>query len=192
MRDWELFLQQPLDCTADAPNCAKPILRFISRRIDRQFELVVQDGEQILADPAAPDEMLHELRIECKKLRYLMELFSDLFPPDKINQLIKQLRSLQNNLGEFNDLSIQEEYLLRTADEMAAVGIQSPQTLLSIGALVAALDARRNSVRADFADTFRSFATDETRREFRDLFHRPSKRRRAKPAAGVTKQGVTP
>ena len=117
------------------------MLEVANRRIYKQVRQVLKDGQAITAE--SPDEMLHALRIECKKLRYLMELFSGLYEPKEINGLIKQLRTLQGNLGDFNDLSVQEAYLMRTAAEMATRRQPTPDTLMAIGALVAALDAER-------------------------------------------------
>ncbi|MEZ4767172.1 MAG: CHAD domain-containing protein [Caldilineales bacterium] len=139
------FLEKPVPRNTSAPNGAKPVLQVANQRITKQYRQVLRDGAAITAE--SPDEMLHALRIECKKLRYLMELFSGLYAPREINRLIRQLRTLQGNLGDFNDLSVQEAYLMRTADEMAARRLPSPDTLMAIGALVAALDAERAVVR---------------------------------------------
>ncbi|MCB0240406.1 MAG: CHAD domain-containing protein, partial [Anaerolineae bacterium] len=102
--------------------------------------------------------------------RYLMELFSGLYEPKEINGLIKQLRTLQGNLGDFNDLSVQEAYLMRTAAEMATRRQPTPDTLMAIGALVAALDAERAVVRGAFGDTFDAFAASENRERFKLAF----------------------
>ncbi|WP_330960309.1 CHAD domain-containing protein [Photobacterium sp. 53610] len=58
-----------------------------------------------------PDEQLHQLRISCKKLRYLLEYFAPLFPGKVIKEQIKQLKALQESLGEFNDSSVQMTFL---------------------------------------------------------------------------------
>ena len=110
LQDWEAFLNKPLQDSATASNAGLPIIDLACKRIYKKYRSVVKTGNQILEN--AEDEMLHVLRIHCKKLRYLMEFFSSLFPRKKINVLIEQLKKLQDNLGDFNDLCVQEEYLL--------------------------------------------------------------------------------
>ncbi|MDX1301467.1 CHAD domain-containing protein [Photobacterium sp.] len=68
-------------------------------------------------DSDSPDSNLHQLRIECKKLRYLLEYFLPLFPAKQVKKQISTLKQLQDLLGEFNDSSIQQVFL---ADYLAA------------------------------------------------------------------------
>ena len=69
----------------------------------------------------SPDETLHQLRISGKKLRYLLEYFSPVFPPKTAKEQIKHLKQLQDELGNFNDTSIQliffDHYLEREKKE---------------------------------------------------------------------------
>ncbi|PSW06701.1 CHAD domain-containing protein [Photobacterium lipolyticum] len=59
----------------------------------------------------SPDSKFHQLRIECKKLRYLLEFFLPLFPAKQVKKQITTLKQLQDLLGEFNDSSIQQLFL---------------------------------------------------------------------------------
>jgi len=114
--------------------------------------------------------MLHVLRIHCKKLRYLMEFFSSLFPPKKINTLIDQLKKLQDNLGDFNDLRIQREYLLNIIEELPIAHQQSKKTLAAIGSLIGALVNEKQAVKDAFAKTFTDFTSPANQGLFRELF----------------------
>jgi CHAD domain-containing protein len=129
---------------------------------------VVKTGSSILAK--TEDKMLHALRIECKKLRYLMEFFASLFPRKKINALIGQLKNLQDNLGDFNDLCIQQEYLLNVVAELPASQQQVKKTLVAIGSLIEALDHEKHAVKEAFARTFTDFAAPENQALFQALF----------------------
>ena len=117
--------------------------------------------------------MLSEL--SAKKLRYLMEFFASLFPEDEIGQLIKQLKKLQDNLGDFNDLYVQEDYLLHVTAELPAAKAESQKALLAIGGLISRLDRERQAVKADFATTFTTFAAPKNQILFKKLF-KPSKK----------------
>jgi len=100
----------------------------------------------------------------------LMEFFSSLFPRRKINILIDQLKKLQDNLGEFNDLCVQEEYLLNIAEELTIAVHQSKKTLLAIGTLIGTLDREKQKAKNGFAKTFTDFVSPENKKLFQELF----------------------
>ena len=168
VQDWELFLEEPPAKDKTAVNAAMPILELAQKRIYKRFQRIIKDGNVILKDQQ--DELLHALRLECKKLRYLMEFFATLFPPDEISILIRQLKELQNNLGDFNDFCVQEAYLLHVGREMPVHGQASHDALIAIGCLVGALHQRREQVKSEFADTFNKFAAPENKAMFAALF----------------------
>ncbi|MBE3639799.1 CHAD domain-containing protein [Mangrovicoccus algicola] len=119
----------------------------------------------------APDEQVHELRIHCKKLRYLMEFFAPLFGASEVKSLIKSLKRLQDNLGLFNDYSVQQVSLEEAQAGIAAdPDAQTAEIAAGIGALVAVLAARQAEERARVAASFARFDSDETRAAFRKLF----------------------
>jgi CHAD domain-containing protein len=168
LKDWELFLNQPWPEDGTAPTAELPIVDLACQRIFKKYRRVVKAGNLILEN--AEDEMLHVLRIHCKKLRYLMEFFSGLFARKKINALIAQLKKLQDNLGDFNDLCVQEEYLLNITQELPATHRPLKKTLVAIGSLVGTLGRERQLVRDAFAETFTDFASQDNKRLFKELF----------------------
>lgn len=79
-------------------------------------EMIWQHFEQVLTHCNgltinSPDESVHELRIYCKKLRYLLEFFTPIFPAKINKEQIQRLKQLQDQLGEFNDSSVQQLFL---------------------------------------------------------------------------------
>ena len=54
---------------------------------------------------------LHSLRIEFKRVRYLLESFKELHSTKKIQIFIKKSKWYQNRLGELNDFAIQKEII---------------------------------------------------------------------------------
>ena len=50
--------------------------------------------------------------IECKKLRYLLELFSSLLPQKKARRIVRRLMGMQTKLGRFNDYCVQTQFLV--------------------------------------------------------------------------------
>jgi CHAD domain-containing protein len=166
--NWERFLNEPVPETPQAANALTPIIDLARKRIYKHYRRVIKDGKDILKDPQ--DELMHALRIECKKLRYLIEFFASLFPADKIGQLVNQLKQLQDNLGDFNDLSVQQEYLLNIAGELPISDIASRRALLATGSLVESLSDRQWQVKEEFAETFTNFASKGNQSLYDQLF----------------------
>ena len=168
LKDWEAFLDEPQQDSSTASNAELPVIDLASKRIYKKYRSVVKTGNQILE--STDDKMLHALRIHCKKLRYLMEFFSSLFPRKKMDILIGQLKKLQDNLGDFNDLRVQEEYLMAIAKALPVTSGQSKKTFLAIGSLVGTLGRDRQIVKDSFSKTFADFASPENKALFQDLF----------------------
>lgn len=84
----------------------------------------------------------HKLRIQTKKLRYAVEFFATLFAgkwaAKRLKQLLPVLERLQDNLGDLNDIAVDEERL-------ATMGIRrksSPGRVFAAGLLTGREDAR--------------------------------------------------
>lgn len=145
-------------------NSNLPIADLARKIIRKRFQRVLQKGRQIQI--TSPDSELHNLRIDCKKLRYCLEFFSPLHPRPQIKQLIKQLKSLQNNLGEFNDISVQQAMLASTLSRLRPGTTRSLAIAASLGGLMTALSRQHEEVRAQFGQTFSHFC----RQKNLDLF----------------------
>lgn len=168
LTDWEAFLEKSHRDTATASNAAVPIIDLARKGIFKKFKNVVKTGNIILE--SSDDRMLHVLRVHCKKLRYLIEFFSSLFPDEKLDKVIKLLKKLQDNLGDFNDLRIQGEYLLEISRELPKTLKNTNKTLVAIGGLIGALGREREIIKDEFSKSFIDFASPENRDLFRELF----------------------
>ncbi len=78
----------------------------------------LRQGKALTDD--SPASAVHELRITCKKLRYMMEFFKSLYPAAEIDELTGALKELQDNLGDFQDYEVHRVELYEFAEEMAA------------------------------------------------------------------------
>jgi len=168
VKNWHTFLEQPVNERSTLKNAGRPILEVACKRIWRIYRLTIQEGTAIDAESPADD--LHELRKTCKKLRYLMEFFQSLFPAEKIKALIRTLKTLQDNLGDFQDYEVQVTTLKTFSHQMVAEGKVSPDTLLAMGMLIDGLERRQHQARDEFATRFNNFAMKENRNHFRKLF----------------------
>jgi len=168
LQDWETFLNAPPQDSPAAANAEVAAITLARKRIFKKYKSVVKTGNSI--SESADDRMLHVLRIHCKKLRYLMEFFASLFHPETMDTLIDHLKRLQDNLGDFNDLRVQEEYLLNVAKQLSASRGQTERIFLAIGSLVGALAGDRKIVKTAFAQTFADFSAPANRELFENLF----------------------
>lgn len=85
-----------------------PALLFASQKISDQFKKVDKARRKI--SDKSRDSVIHSMRIKCKALRYLLEGFSTLYPSQQHKNNVKQLKLLQDKLGDFNDTSSQIEF----------------------------------------------------------------------------------
>jgi CHAD domain-containing protein len=168
IEDWERFLASAGPRHSSLPNATRPLQEVAGHRIWKMYKRVIREGEAIT--PGSPDEDLHEMRKSGKKLRYLMEFFQSLYPPDQVKRSIKALKNLQDNLGEFQDLSVQMLTLRRFAEQMVSEREVPSETLIAMGILVDQLGERQNRAREEFTARFEQFTTPENRDHFRALF----------------------
>ena len=120
---------------------------------------------------------MHELRIHCKKLRYLMEFFTPMFDKAEVKTMIKALKKLQDVLGLFNDYSVQQDSLRDFLEARAAVAPRSAKSRAqemavaqSVGALIAVLHRRQLEQRALVEARFAEFDSKGTRARFAAQF----------------------
>jgi CHAD domain-containing protein len=165
---WADFLDQPGHNDPSAPNAGMPIIELARNRIYKRYRRIVKDGGYILDH--TEDELLHALRLECKNLRYLLEFFASLFPTKQAYRLIKQLKHLQDNLGDFTDLTVQQASLLAMAYQLPDNAPSTRGALIATGALVETLARQQRMVKANFAETFTHFAAPANQRAYRKLF----------------------
>ncbi len=176
LANWRSFLEQPFSEDSERPEAATPILALASRRIWHSWRRVLKKGTAIDSD--SPAAALHRLRIECKKLRYLLEFFRSLYPDKQMQPLIDALKRLQDNLGDFNDLEIQQETLKQFAQTMLAEKIGTGSSLMAMGRLVERLEHRQTEERQIFHKRFARFANRQNRQRFKTLF-KPSETQQA-------------
>jgi CHAD domain-containing protein len=169
LKEWREFLEASPELQDEPPvDAATPIAQLANRRIFKMFQRVLKEGMAI--DDDSPAERLHDLRKDCKKLRYLMEFFQHLYPKKRIRRLISAIKDLLNNLGNFQDLEVQADKLREYARQMMEEGQAPHATLLAMGMLVDGLLRRQQLARQEFAERFARFARKENQRMFKSLF----------------------
>jgi CHAD domain-containing protein len=158
LADWSAFLDsEPV--AGEAPEAERPIVDVASEIIARRYKRMVTRGRKL--NPRRATDALHRLRIDGKKLRYLLEFFRSAFPPQKADPAFAALKRLQDNLGEFNDLRVQQTALPLFARRLGTKGKALTDTHLLIGRLLERLARRERRVRRNYHGEFKHFASDE-------------------------------
>ena len=104
------------------------------------------------------------MRIQCKKLRYLIEFFGELLPADETEHIEKQLRRLQTSLGLFNDYSVQQRALLNYWEYKRKETGNHEEIAFSLGGLVALLNQGQQAERDRSHKTLDEFCAPQIAR----------------------------
>ena len=155
-QEWGRFLAS--DAEGKGGAAARGVGEVAAERIARAFARVRRRGRVLSAE--TPAETVHELRIACKKLRYLLEFFRSLFEPDRAGAFIRSLKRLQDDLGEYNDLQVQQRELETAAAELLAAGGADAAALLTMGRLVERLASRQQAARLRLVREVGKFAAE--------------------------------
>jgi CHAD domain-containing protein len=133
------------------------IAEVAARRIAAAQRRALRAGQRITA--ASPPAHLHELRKDCKELRYLIEMFGSLYDAQRSWQAVRDLKVLQDCLGDFQDAEVQDAEIRAFADRMLAERSAPAATLLAMGEIAADLVRRQRAARAAFDARFAAFAS---------------------------------
>ena len=149
------------------PAADQPIATVAAEAIDRAWRRLLRHGQELSASSTAED--FHEVRIDGKKLRYLLELFRSAYPAVDLGPTIEDLKSLQNCLGDLNDAQVQEELLRKIAPRLVTAGGPNADSLVLVGRLIERSHRARRSARRRCEDRFGRLAAKDNRRRIRSL-----------------------
>ncbi|MBA3368578.1 MAG: CHAD domain-containing protein [Geodermatophilaceae bacterium] len=141
--------------------------QLAAQRLRQAHRRVTKRGRAIGSDSAP--EALHDLRKRCKELRYLLEIFRPLHDPATHRAALKDLKGLQEVLGEFQDAEVQSVAVREFAATMISTRSAPARTVLAMGELAAQLGAHQRHARTEFAANFAAFDSADTRARFREL-----------------------
>jgi CHAD domain-containing protein len=155
------------DAPAPGPEAQRPVVELAADRVDRAYRRILKHGLRLGDDPSAT--ALHQIRIDAKKLRYLLEFFASLFPARDVADRVGDLKRLQDILGGVNDMQVQRRRLTELAEELRPEPSVGTGCLLALGRLAGALEARQDGFRHDFHNAFADFASKPVRHAFEQL-----------------------
>ncbi len=107
----------------------------------RAYDSVIHEGEA---------ETLHALRIEFKRLRYLVHFFSPILNAGA-EDFLKELKAIQDHLGRMQDIQVATERLSDLMDDL------DDENAAALSAYLDALDAERADLAAKFPQVWKRF-----------------------------------
>jgi len=122
------------------------------------------------ACPNAPAALLHRLRIDGKKLRYLLEFFADLFPRETVKQFVAELKQLQDILGEFNDTEVRLTHLRQFEERSCDVTTATRLTRTKTSRMTEVIAEHQLELRTEFVERFTRFSSAEGHRMYKETF----------------------
>ena len=157
LQRWADFLAQPGIDSVTAPDAGRPIIEVARQRLEKKHHAMIKLGRRL--HHGADDQQLHALRIEAKKLRYLLEFFVSLFPGEATTALIQHLKAVQDHLGRLHDLYVQQIALHGLADLFLDTQAQGRHTVRAIDCLIGVLESEKQTLTQTFPQVFRAFAS---------------------------------
>jgi CHAD domain-containing protein len=167
LTEWEDYLSSTPPKNPTEADAKLTIKELADQRIWKTYKQAIKEGVAI--GRHSPPEALHKLRKTCKKLRYLMEFFQNLYPEHGIDKLIKRLKLLQEVLGDYQDYAVQQERLQQFSEEMQSINTPS-KTFLAMGVVIQDFESRKCKARDRFTSQFAAFKKPETHAPFHALF----------------------
>jgi CHAD domain-containing protein len=170
LADWRNFLQDTPPGEEGPAAAARLLAEVTSQRIWRLYRRLVEQSMAIHDQTSV--SALHQMRIDAKKLRYLIDATRSLHDDRDLRRIVDSLKRVQSALGDFNDAQVQERRLLDSGRTLAADGAHESATLLTIGRLAENARNRAVSLRAQVCGELSRFCRAGVRADFVRLFKR--------------------
>lgn len=157
VRTWrELAQSQP---PSDGPG-AGSFTVLLARRLRKRARALREGMRPGFAQ--GPSAELHALRIQAKKLRYLLECAPGLVGEKRLTEAVAGLKRLQECLGQLNDAAVQTAALT----ELGRAPELPPQTMVWLGRLTERAAAREARERAALPEALAAFFDESARKGF--------------------------
>ena len=161
---WAGYLESAPSFGSEESLASAPIREVAGPRILEAFKKIEKRAARVGADASV--SLIHRLRIDTKKLRYLLEFFAELYDSTTVSLLLSELKKLQNVLGVINDTQVQLAYVHEFVVEEPSRSDGPP----ALRRLTDATTERQRRSRAEFFEGLPQFVGDENRKLYRETF----------------------
>lgn len=165
---WEKTLIKNGKKIARGSRADENVKEYASEILLYEFNRIIKLGKMV--KPKSNDEKFHDVRKECKKLRYLLEFFITLFEPTQMKIFIFSLKKLQDVLGVFNDVSVQRENLYNLLNSNIKIVKENRKLSAAIGGAISTLQNIQIEKRNQFFESFDNFSNKKNIKLAKELF----------------------
>jgi len=144
----EIFSTADVPSLKDGKNSSDPIIETAVKVVKKRYDHLAALNREMTEN--TPDQVLHAVRIDCKKLRYSLEFFESLFKPKTVKKINSRLKILQDLLGNFNDSSVQINTLEKYLAALDSEAEDSLQQAAAVGGIITRLEERKEELRERF------------------------------------------
>jgi CHAD domain-containing protein len=169
MSAWGSFLDSHVADHPDNPAAGRPLIEVVSRRAWRLSRRIAESAAEVDAQTSAG--RLHKIRLDAKKLRYLIDVTPTFYDPADLKCVLGGLKKLQDALGDFNDAVGQETRLIEYGRSMGAADEQAG-ALLVLGRLAEETRQRSAGLRENVLAQLIRFAGRDIQHACRRAFKR--------------------
>jgi CHAD domain-containing protein len=177
LADWKAFLEAPIPAEPEVRNAAAPLAEVVSQRAWRLSRRIARAADDI--DARTPAEHLHQIRIDAKKLRYLIDVTPAFYDGSDFACILGALKKLQRALGDFNDAHVQERRLLECGRALCAAG-KPGEVLLALGRMAEQSHQRGERLRSQVIEKLARFRARDTRSACRRAFKQAGSKERVR------------
>jgi CHAD domain-containing protein len=177
LSDWKAFLEGPIASEPGVRNAAEPLAAVVSQRAWRLSRRIARAADAI--DDHTTAAHLHQIRIDAKKLRYLIDVTPAFYDASDFTCILSALKKLQRALGDFNDAHVQERRLLECGRALCAAG-RPAEVLLALGRMAEQSRQRGERLRSQVIEKLARFRARDTRSACRRAFKRPEAKERVR------------
>jgi len=142
---------------------SQPIVITAMQILDKRMTSILKEGKRLNAQ--SEEQAYHELRIQFKKMRYLIEVMKPLVEAEKYRDVMKPIRKMQTILGDFHDFQVQGSLLVSFVKVPA---LQKKKKQKAIMLLVKKIQKLEEKQEKKFRKKFVAFKAHE--KQFRQLF----------------------
>ncbi|MEA3419234.1 MAG: CHAD domain-containing protein [Campylobacterota bacterium] len=135
---------------------SQPIVLSAMRVLNKRLKRITKEGRKI--GPDTDDKAYHKLRIQFKKLRYLIEAMEPLIDRSKYQKVIKMIKKMQTILGNYHDCQIQRFDLALLAKETE---LQQKETQKALKRVQKVIKGMEEKERKAYRKGFKSFMEHE-------------------------------
>jgi len=167
LSEWQALLEGAAPSAPGGCNAGRPLAEVVAARAWRLTRRIASSAETIEDETARA--RLHDVRIDAKKLRYLIDVTPGFYTAADLEVILAALKKLQRLLGDFNDAQVQEARLLECARVLSAT---SAGVASVVDRLAAQCRQRAAQLRGQVIDGLHRFRAGDTRsackRAFKD------------------------